>query len=76
VRPCRTLRWYSRERAALRPTFPPRLQGPIVEFLEQLTNDGKQWQMKVAIEDVETQERREFKLASQVRGIRESRGRI
>ena len=32
--------------------------------------------MKVAIEDVETQERREFKLASQVRRLGESRGRM
>lgn len=44
------------------------LQGAIVEFVEQLTNNGEQWSMKVAVEDVLTRQRRAFWLSDQVWG--------
>jgi hypothetical protein len=42
------------------------LQGPIVEFVEQLTNNGGQWSMKVAVKDEATRQRHVFKLSDQV----------
>lgn len=42
------------------------LQGPIVEFVEQLTNSDGQWSMKVAVEDEATRQRHVFKLSDQV----------